>query len=59
MIYFITGNEGKFKEAKAIMPEIEQLIIDLPEIQELGRMRRMAMAQKTSVRQLASSVRTM
>jgi non-canonical purine NTP pyrophosphatase (RdgB/HAM1 family) len=34
-IYFITGNAGKFREAKAIMPEIEQIDLDLPEIQEL------------------------
>lgn len=36
MIHFITGNKGKFEEAKAILDgEIEQLDIDLPEIQEL------------------------
>lgn len=34
-IYFITGNEGKLKEAKEIMPEIEGLNIDLEEIQSL------------------------
>lgn len=35
MIYFITGNEKKFNEMKAIMPELERLDIDLPEIQEM------------------------
>lgn len=35
MIYFITGNKGKFEEAKTMIPELEQLDIDLPEIQEL------------------------
>lgn len=35
MIYFITGNKGKFDEAKAIIPMLEQLDIDLPEIQEI------------------------
>lgn len=35
MIYFITGNEKKFMEMKAILPEIERLDIDLPEIQDL------------------------
>lgn len=35
MLYFITGNQGKFKEVKAILPEIEQLDIDLEEIQEI------------------------
>ncbi len=34
-IHFITGNPGKFKEAKAIIPELSQLDLDLPEIQEL------------------------
>jgi len=34
-IYFITGNKNKFAEAKKIMPELEQLVIDLPEIQEI------------------------
>jgi inosine triphosphate pyrophosphatase len=33
--YFITGNKNKFKEAKAILPDIEQLDIDLPEIQAI------------------------
>jgi non-canonical purine NTP pyrophosphatase (RdgB/HAM1 family) len=35
MIYFITGNKGKFAEIKAIIPEIEQLDLDLLEIQEI------------------------
>ncbi|MBI4086627.1 RdgB/HAM1 family non-canonical purine NTP pyrophosphatase [Candidatus Kaiserbacteria bacterium] len=35
MIYFITGNKGKYEEVKAILPEVEQLDIDLPEIQEI------------------------
>lgn len=34
-MYFITGNKNKFKEAQAILPEVEQLDIDLPEIQEI------------------------
>ena len=33
-IYFITGNAGKFNEAKAMLPELKQLNIDLPELQE-------------------------
>lgn len=32
-LFFITGNENKFSEAKQIIPQIEQLNIDLPEIQ--------------------------
>lgn len=34
-IYFITGNENKFREAKGILPDLEQLDLDLPEIQEI------------------------
>lgn len=34
-LYFITSSKGKFTEAKAILPEIEQLDVDLDEIQEL------------------------
>ncbi len=34
-IQFITGNENKFQEVKTIMPQLEQLNIDLPEIQEI------------------------
>ncbi|HUD11274.1 MAG TPA: non-canonical purine NTP pyrophosphatase, partial [Candidatus Saccharimonadia bacterium] len=36
MIYFLTGSAGKFREIKAIMPEIEQLKLDLAEIQSLS-----------------------
>lgn len=32
---FITGNKNKFEEVRLVIPEIEQLDIDLPEIQEL------------------------
>jgi non-canonical purine NTP pyrophosphatase (RdgB/HAM1 family) len=36
MIYFVTGNKGKFEEAKAILDgELEQLDINLPELQEI------------------------
>ncbi len=34
-IYFITGNKNKYEEVKAIIPQVEQLEIDLPEIQEI------------------------
>ncbi len=33
-IYFLTGNQGKTREIKKQIPEIEQLNIDLDEIQE-------------------------
>lgn len=35
-LYFITGSEGKFSEAKAILDDVEQLNEELPEIQELN-----------------------
>ena len=35
MIYFVTGNKNKFEEAKGVLPELEQLDLDLPEIQEI------------------------
>src|SRR5689334_6374952 len=35
MLYFITGNAGKFNEIKAIIPAVEQLKLDLDEIQSL------------------------
>lgn len=34
-LYFITGNEDKFEEAKKMLPSLEMLDFDLPEIQEL------------------------
>ena len=34
-LFFITGNKKKFDEVKAILPFIEKLDIDLPEIQEM------------------------
>ena len=34
--YFVTGSEFKFKEACAVIPELEQLEMDLPEIQDLN-----------------------
>ena len=34
-LYFITGNPDKFREAQSIIPSLEQLDIDLPEIQSL------------------------
>lgn len=34
-IFFLTGNMNKFHEAKALIPQLQQLDIDLPEIQEI------------------------
>ena len=34
-LYFITGSKGKFAEVQLIIPNLKQLNIDLPEIQEL------------------------
>jgi len=35
-ITFVTGNKNKFDEASKIIPELTQLDIDLPEIQEIN-----------------------
>jgi len=35
MLYFITWNKNKFSEVKAILLDVEQLEINLPEIQEI------------------------
>lgn len=34
-INFITGNEGKYNEAKKVIPSLEKIDFDLPEIQSL------------------------
>jgi len=34
-LYFITGNKNKFEEVKSILPNVEQLDINLPEIQDI------------------------
>jgi len=36
MLYFITGNKNKFHEVQMVLPNIQQLNIDLPEIQSLN-----------------------
>lgn len=36
VLYFITGNENKLKEARLILGDVESLEIDLPEIQSLN-----------------------
>ena len=35
-LYFITGNKSKFEEVKAILGDVEQLEINLPEIQGIN-----------------------
>lgn len=35
ILYFITGNAGKFREINAVVPHIQQLKLDLDEIQSL------------------------
>lgn len=34
-LYFVTGNAGKFKMVQSLLPNVEQLDIELPEIQSL------------------------
>ncbi len=38
-LYFITGNAGKLREVQAVMPDVEQLDIDLDEVQSLDPQR--------------------
>lgn len=35
-LYFLTGNAGKFDEVHALIPQVEQLDVDLPELQEIS-----------------------
>src|SRR3989338_227701 len=49
-LYFITGSAGKFKEAQAVLPELQQLDSDLPELQEID-------AQKIIAAKLAAAQR--
>lgn len=35
-LYIVTGNKGKLAEVKSVIPYVEQLDIDLPEIQEIN-----------------------
>ena len=35
MLYFITWNKNKFIEVQAVLPYIEQMDFDLPELQEI------------------------
>lgn len=37
-LYFVTGNPGKFKEAQELMPDLQQIDINLPEEQSLDPM---------------------
>lgn len=53
-LYFITGNAGKFAEAKKFFPEVEQLNLDLPEIQELDSRKVIEEKLKEAVKQLNS-----
>jgi inosine triphosphate pyrophosphatase len=34
-LFFVTGNRGKLSEVQAILPDVVQLDVDLPEIQDL------------------------
>lgn len=34
-LYFVTGNAGKFAEAKVLLPQLQQITFDLPEEQSL------------------------
>ncbi len=38
-LYLITGNKNKFEEIKAVIPNVQQLDIDLPELQDVDARR--------------------
>lgn len=35
-LYFITGNQHKLAEVQSVLPQVQQLDIDLPELQEIN-----------------------
>jgi len=45
-LYFVTGNKNKFEEAKSVIPDLQELAIDLPEIQETDPKLRGALKHK-------------
>ena len=48
-LYFITSNDDKFREFKQLIPYIERLDIDLPEVQSLDP--KVVIAEKLKVAQ--------
>lgn len=49
-LYFITGNKSKFEEVTAVLPEVKQLDLDLPEIQSLDSLEVIAEKLKVAMK---------
>jgi len=56
MIKFITGNLNKFAEIKAVLPDLEQLEIDLPEIQSLDPQEIVEFKLKTALEHIPGDI---
>ncbi len=50
-IHFITGNPGKLKEVQAILPDVDNIDLDLPEIQEMDPQKVIAEKLKEATRE--------
>jgi non-canonical purine NTP pyrophosphatase (RdgB/HAM1 family) len=56
MIKFITGNVNKFAEVKAVLADLEQLDIDLPEIQSLDPQEIVEFKLKTALEHVPGNI---
>lgn len=56
MIKFITGNLNKFAEIKAVLPDLEQLEIDLPKIQSLDPQEIVEFKLKTALEHIPGNI---
>jgi non-canonical purine NTP pyrophosphatase (RdgB/HAM1 family) len=56
MIKFITGNVNKFAEVKAVLTDLEQLDIDLPEIQSLDPQEIVEFKLKTALEHVPGNI---
>jgi len=55
-IIFLTGNQGKLSEATSIIPEIEGMEIDLPEVQEIDAKKIIENKLKEAAKQLEDNL---
>lgn len=58
MIYFATSNPGKFSEAQSILPELKQVSLNLPEIQEIDPKIIIKHKLQTAKKQLRAQTKT-
>ncbi|MBD3250711.1 MAG: non-canonical purine NTP pyrophosphatase [Candidatus Pacebacteria bacterium] len=55
LLYLITSNQGKFAEAQAILPQLKQIQLDLPEIQALSTQQIIEYKLKQAVKQTSQT----